>query len=196
VLRSLAIRVVRVAGLAAFCCPLLLSRQSAPLAFEVASIRLAAPNARGDSIRTLPGGGLNASNVTLRTLIGFVYRVRDSETFGGPIWTGSERYNVIAKPGNHEETAGVGLQESVRQRLQALLADRFHLSVHRETRELPVFALIAAKGGPKLKPSTAGGAALQALASTLTEILGRPVRDKTGLSGTFDFTIRWAPEQP
>jgi bla regulator protein BlaR1 len=201
---------VRVAGLVLCSVGWVLYQQTAPSAFEVASIRPAAPNTHGDSIRMLPGGGLNASNITLRKLIGFAYGVRESEIFGGPVWTGSEQYDISAKPG-HEEGSARGDQESVRQRVRALLVDRFHLSIHRETRELPVFALMVAKGGHRLRASKAGDddnstlsqraageifaqrVPMQTLASTLTEILGRPVRDKTGLAGTFDFTVRWDP---
>jgi uncharacterized protein (TIGR03435 family) len=102
--------------------------------------------------------------------------------------------------------------------LQTLLADRFSLQIHRETKPLPVYLLTVAKNGPKLKaaaqpgngsvlwglagkPSgeasvhlTAKAASLPRLADSLSNIAGRPVLDQTGLNGSFDFTLEYASE--
>jgi uncharacterized protein (TIGR03435 family) len=101
--------------------------------------------------------------------------------------------------------------------LQALLADRFKLTIHRETKDLPAYALVIAKNGPKLqeaKPGTypedgkghAGrilmdpgqltgqGLPIATLAEFLSEWLGRTVLDQTGLKGNYDFTLKWTPE--
>ena len=91
---------------------------------------------------------------------------------------------------------------------QALLADRFKLSFHRETKEMPVYELVVAKNGPKLQTSTAGQAqirmgrgtltaqktSLNLLANNLSQNVGRVVIDKTGLTGDFDIKLEWTPE--
>ena len=150
-----------VAGVAAVAVPLmvgigdttLVSAQSpvvAPRVFDVAAIRLNNSGANVLGIRVVPGGGLRAINATLRSLISEAYQVRDFEVSGGPAWMGSARYDIEAKgqveSGSQEQT---GLQ--VMKMLQALLADRFQLRVHRETKEMPIYALLVAKNGPKLQ---------------------------------------------
>jgi bla regulator protein BlaR1 len=208
--KGVPMRAMKVMSLVIFGFRLLLCQQTTPDAFEAASIRPAAPGARGDSTRTPPGGGLSATNVTLRHLIGFAYQVRESQIYGGPSWVESERYDVIAKAAN-EEGVAAARPRAVRERLQTLLSERFHLSVHRETKDLPVFALVVTRSGHKLRASTAAEdesstlsqraageilarrASMQMFASALTDILGRPVLDKTGLAGPFDFTLRWDP---
>jgi bla regulator protein blaR1 len=121
-----------------------------PRQFDVAAIK---PNNSGANvlgIRVVPGGGLRAVNATLRSLISEAYQVRDFEVSGGPAWLDSARYDIEAKgplePGSHEQT---GLQ--IMKMLQALLADRFQLRIHRETKEMPIYALLVAKNGPKLE---------------------------------------------
>jgi uncharacterized protein (TIGR03435 family) len=96
-------------------------------------------------------------------------------------------------------------------RLRTLLADRFKLAMHRETREIPVYALAVAKGGPKIKPEDPGGENMSSSRGHLTAktasmatfadflagpyvSLGRPVVDKTGLSGVYSYTLDWTPE--
>jgi uncharacterized protein (TIGR03435 family) len=118
--------------------------------FDVAAIK---PNNSGtDSwgVRVVPGGGLRAVNARLRSLISEAYQVRDFQLSGGPAWLDSARYDIEAKgrldPGSQEQA---GLQ--VMKMLQALLADRFQLRIHQETRELPIYALLVAKNGPKLE---------------------------------------------
>jgi len=151
------------AGVAAVAVPLMVGisdtpsvlAQSAEVAhrqFDVAAIK---PNNSGANvlgIRVVPGGGLRAVNATLRSLISEAYQVRDFELSGGPSWLGSARYDIEAKgqldPGSQEQT---GLQ--VMKMLQALLADRFQLRVHRQTKEMPIYALLVAKNGPNLQAS-------------------------------------------
>lgn len=99
----------------------------------------------------------------------------------------------------------------IREMLQSLLSDRFQLKLHRETKELPVYDLVVAKEGPKLHESKSENLHMQAgggigdlsfqgtpmstLATTLTWMTGRPVLDKTGLSGNYDFTLNWTPDE-
>lgn len=150
-----------VAGVAAIAVPVMVgigdtpsvlaqSPAAAPRGFDVAAIK---PNNSGANvlgIRVVPGGGLRAVNATLKSLISEAYQVRDFELSGGPAWLGSARYDIEAKgqlePGSQEQP---GLQ--VMKMLQALLADRFQLRIHRETKEMPIYALLVAKNGPKLQ---------------------------------------------
>ncbi|MGB6943658.1 MAG: TIGR03435 family protein [Bryobacteraceae bacterium] len=180
-------------------------------AFEVASIRPADPSGRGQ-FQLLPGGTVIMRAVTLRLLIQQSYDVRDFQISGGPAWMGSERYDITAKPGNTGDQRASSLDQ-MRLRLQALLADRFQLKLHRETKELPVFALVVARDGPKLKerPANSGEqghlrrgrgqligqqASMHLLVLTLSRQLGRPVLDQTGLQGSYDFELNWTPDTP
>jgi uncharacterized protein (TIGR03435 family) len=130
---------------------------------------------------------------------------------GGPDWmdSDSERFDIVANaPGEGTPTGN-----DVRLMLQTLLTDRFQLKVHREMKERPVYALVVAKNGPKLKQSapdeessmTVGGnrtfhvtmakATMEQFAIQLSNSgLDRPVLDKTGLAGHYDITLNWTPE--
>jgi bla regulator protein BlaR1 len=133
------------------------SAQGTLTSFEVASIK---PNATGDhrvSIMTQPGGRFVATGVSLKTLIGFAYGVRDFQILGGPNWLEDDRWDVEAKA-QEGSIAVVGPTDSsipspVALRLQSLMRDRFRLNVHHDAKELAVYELSIAKGGPKLKLS-------------------------------------------
>jgi uncharacterized protein (TIGR03435 family) len=182
--------------------------------FEAASIKPAAPMGMGMmrvGISMLPGGRVSMSGVTLRLLIEQAYGVKDYQIVGGPSWLGSERYDITAKP---EESA---TQDQVKIMIQALLKDRFKLQFHRETKELPTYALVVAKGGPKMHVSevvagsdgqkgqrvnmmgrgniTAEGASMSVLANLLGQRLGKPVFDKTELTANYDLKLDWSPEE-
>jgi uncharacterized protein (TIGR03435 family) len=194
--------------------------------FEVASIK---PNTSANGAATFPypfGGRITATNVNLKILIEFSYKVRNFEISGAPGWIDSDRYDVTAKAA--ESNIGV---EQYQLMLQSLLADRFKLAVHRETKEMPVYAVLPAKGGPRLpeakpgscvtfgpdsppplrvpgqsSPLVCGGFSMgpyslegrklsvAQLVNALSIILGRPVIDKTGFTGTFDIHLEFAPE--
>jgi len=178
--------------------------------FEVASVKLGDPNDHRYSVRSLPGGRVSATKVSLRALIGIYYDVRDFQITGGPSWLGSERFNVEA----HADSAsfpppGPAARSQLALMVQSLLADRFKLVVHRETRKGQVYELAAAKGSPKLKEVaetqqgvltigrgrwTSNAAPLGILAANLSQLLERPVIDKTGLTGFYDFTLTYTPE--
>lgn len=181
--------------------------------FEAASIKPSAPMGGGMvrmGVQMLPGGRVSMSGVTMKTLIQQAYGVRDFQIVGGPAWMGSDRYDITAKP------EGAATPEQVKVMIQALLADRFKLQFHRETKELPTYALVAAKGGPKLHASeetpgsdkpkqrqmmmqrgqfNAQSAPISALANQLAQVLGRSVIDKTGLTGNYDFELKWTPDE-
>ena len=119
--------------------------------FEVASIK---PNRSGSQSSTLnvqPGGRWNGVNVTAQMLILRAYRIQPSQLIGAPDWVATERFDVVA-------TAAAGTpQEQMPLMVRALLADRFKLAVHQESRDLPIYALVLARSdgspGPRLKPS-------------------------------------------
>jgi uncharacterized protein (TIGR03435 family) len=122
--------------------------------FEVASIKPAAPPSDPHrmmvGMRGGPGtpdpGQITFSNVSLRNVLMQAYDVKDFQ-ISGPSWLGSERYDITAKvpPGT--------TKEQFRLMLQNLLAERFQVSLHHETKELPMYALVVAKGGVKMKES-------------------------------------------
>jgi uncharacterized protein (TIGR03435 family) len=105
--------------------------------------------------RALPGGRLSTTNSPLAFLIHRAYGVEAYQIVGGPAWINSEGYDIEAKPETNADQRQMWLM------LQTLLADRFQLKLHRETRELPVYALTATKGGPKL-PAPKGGPCTEA----------------------------------
>src|SRR5580704_2318535 len=112
-------------------------------AFEVVSVKPTQGNPVNSGYRRASPGGLNATNVTVRMLIEYAYDVRDDQISGGPAWLDSEKYEVLGKPPDSPETGGGA--PVVRLRTQSLLADRFHLVLRRETKEMPVLVLTVAK---------------------------------------------------
>jgi len=128
-------------------------------AYEVASIRLADPNDRNAGIGTRVDGTFYSRNLTLRTVLESAYDLRSFQLEGGAPWLDSERYNLEAKPEADVEEQLLKLdpkqRDVISQRmLQELLADRLKLRVHFETREMPVLALVVAKGGVKMHRAT------------------------------------------
>jgi bla regulator protein blaR1 len=179
-------------------------------AFEVASIKPSAPGGRGISINRTPGGRLTTENVSLRFLITFAYDVRDFQVTGGSGWIADARWDISAKPeGEIPQNDDGNLK--IRAMVRSLLADRFKLVVHTETREMPVYALIVGKNGAKLLPSPEGSRGpsmrtgrgqlsvtkcpLSLFAQALSNQLGRTVIDQTGMTGDFDFKLEFAPDQ-
>lgn len=190
--------------------------------FDVASIKPADPDAHGSSIMTDKIGGLSATNISLRAMITMAYGIRDFQLTGGPGWVGTERYDIIAKPERVVNTAEppdirdmTDDQRKVRdeqwkQRVRSLLADRFGLIVHEETKEQQIYILSVAKGGPKLTVVTTPGdrqgisgnrgrtqgfaATMSLLAGNLANAVGRPVVDNTGLTAKYDWVLQWTPD--
>jgi bla regulator protein blaR1 len=195
--------------------------------FEVASVKPTPPARSGDQygtyFRRLPGGRFSVENASLRMLIRWAYRVGMEPVPNGQIsggnWLKSDgRYDIEAKADDNDprfkiaEAGGPRAQQALQDlMLQALLADRFKLAVHRETKETSGYALVVAKGGAKLKEATevrpgdgsisvARGrlvgqkVPLSMLAGQLTRVLGRTVADETGIDGVVDFKLEWTPE--
>src|ERR1700691_71762 len=129
---------------------------TAPPAFDVASIK---PNKGGMGIMIrMEKGRFVANNITVKFLLQEAYHVKDSQISGAPGWTDTEHYDIEAKLDDSSPDAGPKLspdQQGVQTRLmlQSLLADRFKLTLHHETKELPIYALVVTKTGPKLHES-------------------------------------------
>ena len=151
----------------------------APLTFEVASIKLSAPPDPSNPMTMVPmmlpgaGGSIRATNIPLRLMVRAAYKVEDEQIVGGPPWQLSAKFDITAKP----EDGAVATEDALRERLKALLADRFKLKVHTEQRELNVSALVVARSdgklGPNLKPSTADCSNAQAEAQKMAEEIRR-----------------------
>jgi uncharacterized protein (TIGR03435 family) len=139
----------------------------------------------------------------MQLLIEIALGVDDTRIAGGR-WLGLERYDVVAKAED-----GVRLtQDELQPRLQRLLEDRFELAYHRETKDIPGFALVVAKGGPKLRRSAKNPAApiiypggmrsgswsIESLAWGLSRPLRQPVVDETGIKGAFDIELTFERE--
>lgn len=134
--------------------------QDVPTRFEVASIKL---NKSGESLaglRRIPGGRFEATNIQLDTLIAFAYQLQPFELQGGPPWLTTDRWDIFAKIDGDPPPAPTGAQtpDMTRLAIRELLADRFKLSMHRETRDIEVYRLVMARQdrrtGPGLRQST------------------------------------------
>jgi uncharacterized protein (TIGR03435 family) len=118
----------------------------APQRFEVVSIRRTTASASaGTSVDLFEGGRLRIDNEPVKLLIRQAFQVQDAQIAGTPAWVDTDRYDIEAKTGSPEKIS----REQMGPLMQNLLAERFHLKFHRETRELTVGALVVAKGGPK-----------------------------------------------
>jgi uncharacterized protein (TIGR03435 family) len=130
------------------------AQQTPGASFEVASVK---PNTSGDlpySVRIVPGGRLRGINASLRSLITAAWAIPDSRLSGGPAWVDSARFDIEAKG---QLDPGKPTEDQISQMLQTLLADRFQLKLRTETKEMPVYALLIAKNGPKLEPPVGKG---------------------------------------
>jgi uncharacterized protein (TIGR03435 family) len=175
------------------------------------SVRSTNPNMTGGALR---GGRYELRRATMVDLIRTAYGVDADSVIGGPNWLESDRFDVIAK------APSAASQETARLMLQSVLADRFKLVVHLDTKPMPAFVLRVGKGKPKLKESDAAGSAgcqrqpqtpqpgvipynvfscrhvtMDAFARRLREMAGDymsvPVVDATGLEGFWDFELKW-----
>jgi uncharacterized protein (TIGR03435 family) len=198
--------------------------------FEVATIK---PSRSDDNMTPLfmTPGKFTTEAETIKEVIRFAYDIKsDNQLSGGPSWINSEKFDIEAKEEDSvaENLKKLSFEEQAKQirlMVQALLADRFKLKVSHQTKELPVYALVVAKGGPKLTeiqvapPSPDATAApkrefrgirmmgpgqltgtninIGLLANILSRQreLGRLVIDQTGLKGNYDWTLKWTPDQ-
>jgi len=192
--------------------------------FEVVSVK---QNKTGDgsSSYSYSDTGITMKNVTLLMLIRQAFMLHnstDDQITGLPAWAKSEHFDIQAKVSEADlPTLPKLTPQQHAQMMEALLADRFKLTAHRETKEMPVYALVPGKHGSKLTESTpdpppgdgprqngchtngcmlendghmeAKGVAIDTLVNMLTQLTERTVLDKTGLSGKYDFTLDWTP---
>jgi len=181
----------------------------APTTFDVASIKLSNPDAQG-KLFTMKGRQVLTINTSAVDLITFAYGVHSRQIVGAQPWMSSERYDVSATP----TATGVPTERQLRAMLQSLLADRFKLTFRRETRELPAYVITVAPGGPKnltrntTNPDGLPGMIFRGLGNLpvsnatfaefagvmQTAVLDRPVVDRTGLPGKYDFTLNWTAD--
>ena len=182
--------------------------QPAPPAFDAASIKPSEePNGNSSGISTKPGR-MEARNVTLRRCIRGAYNLPEVQVVGGPKWVDDLRFNIDAK------APGPAGDDELMLMLQTLLAERFQLKLHRETRQLNGYALEVAKSGLRVKPLDQGGecsdsantggalsriteksCSIAIFARKLAECLHLPVADATGIAGAFNITIEWTPDE-
>ena len=186
---------------------------SPPAEFEVASIRMVDPHTAEDlqrgiglfSVSSFPTNLFTIKNAPLAFLVQFAYDVDSQDHISAESgWMDSQEYDISAKvEGDQQLTLA-----QMRPMLQRLLEQRFHFAAHHETKVVSGFALIVAKGGPKLQPSKddskpsaqmlpnrmdAAHMDAEHIAGVLAHRAGQPVVDKTGLTGTYDFTLSYAP---
>ncbi len=181
-----------------------------PTSFDVVSIK---PNQTGGEARRAgpsPGGMFTAINVSLRLLISRAFGVAEFQVVRGPGWVDSEKYDIPAKADTPLEMT----REEMRPCLQALLAGRFQLKFHRETKEGSVYSLVVGRNGSKLREHSGAGTSsigvssgngkaditgtkvsMARLAEYLSGQEGRPVVDNTRLGGEYDFRVEWATEE-
>jgi uncharacterized protein (TIGR03435 family) len=212
----------RFAAVAVLTSGVLFSQTSgAPLSFEVSSVKPAsAPITTKDDYSAGYNAGMRAAmaaqglrisgqhvNVTdnsLKDLIRLAYQVKEYQVLA-PAWMATEKYEIAA-------TMPAGTTRSqVPEMMQTLLAERFHLKLHRETRKTPVYALVPAKGGPTVTPLAAGGndrswassvrghimiqaSTMAAFADQLSKAADRPVVDMTDLTGRYTFELTYTPD--
>jgi Protein of unknown function (DUF3738). len=178
-------------------------------AFEVASIKPAPPPSDGRMRMSLGGdpGRINYTNVNLKIVLPKAFEVK-SYQISGPSWLDTERFNITATyPANTPK-------EQVPLMLQSLLVERFKLKFHREKKDLPVYALVVGKNGPKLQKAEEGGAggdrptmmmrpgrmeakrmSMSGFVDMLSNLVDRPVIDMTGLAGFYDVTLEISMEE-
>jgi uncharacterized protein (TIGR03435 family) len=190
-----------------FACATALGQPTAEsdLLFEVASIRPHVSGAPGSTGRTGiqdDAGRVRIENLSLMGLIAISYGLKGREQTVGPGWLNTDTFDVVAKP-----PAGYK-PEQLQYLLRNLLIDRFKLSVHHETRPMSAFALVVAKGGPKLRESEGPRTyligrpgliegkqrSMSELADTLANLLGARVVNQTGLSARYDLKLEWTPD--
>jgi uncharacterized protein (TIGR03435 family) len=220
---------VFVAGLAFHVCGSVVDAQSQaqdvavpvqPPAFDVISVK---PNnnslgAHGLITTQFTADGFRGTNVPVHVLLLQAYGLHEGESFGEPTWASTEVFDIEAKVAGPDVVAFSKLDSDQHQAMiRQILAERFKLTAHRESRELPVFVLSIAKSGSKLKesmidpsvpPSERRGGGVQMsmgriaahectisyFLTMLSRQMGRSILDRTGLTGNYDFTLRWNPD--
>lgn len=174
--------------------------------FDVASIR---PNPDSTDRAMHRSPGRLTATASVRALISVASDLPEQQIVGGPDWVGSTRYDIIATATPSPDQMFVSHDDKLR--ILRLLSERFQLTMHTEKREYPIYALVISKNGIKLLPPTLASARpgltggtgrseghlaavnvpLSMLTAFLSQELGRPVKDQTGLTGRYDFKMNW-----
>jgi bla regulator protein BlaR1 len=189
--------------------------------YDVASIHRSAPGDTSETFGVGPAGGLWTHGASVLVLLLWSYDLPDYRFADAPGWLSSERYDVVLTPNTSDAAPGpdtpakeaLGSLGRNKQRLRAVLRDRFGLVLRVEKRELPVYALTQAKGGSKLHAVTgahgaeisfhpngktghveANSVPITFLTSFLSRELGRTVNDETGLDGMYTYKLDWSPQ--
>jgi uncharacterized protein (TIGR03435 family) len=174
---------------------------------EVATIKPTKPDEQGFML-VFRGGRFQTTNISLSKLLAFCYGIQQKQLIGLPPWADTDKYDIDAKP----DTEGAPNKKQLQGMVQKLIADRFKLTYHHDTKELSVYALSVAKTGAKLtKSENQGGlpgfglrglgalnvrnATMNDFAAMMQEtVLDRPVIDQTELAGRYDFSLNWTPD--
>jgi uncharacterized protein (TIGR03435 family) len=207
---------MRAVGFIVLVCQALLGQDS--LRFEAASVKLRPADSPIEMIGGAPSGSrLTLEAMSLSDLVSWSYNVKPWQVAGGPAWAsmpkdrtmldgGTRRFDINAKAEGEAEHS----LDDFRGMMRSLLAERFHLTVHREMRDTPAYFLVVDKSGPKFKESAPdargilrmnGGGKITASGGTMDQLTGwfsnangvdRPVLNRTGLAGHYDFTLQWS----
>ena len=177
--------------------------------YEVATIKPAGPDEH--RVVQVQGVRLFTASTSLLDLMMFAYGVHEAQVTGGPEWVKTEKFDLLIQPNMPGRPSTVQMRAIVRK----LLADRFKLVLHHAQKELAVYGIVAAKGGPKMTPTTAEAvatntatagysegrfmvknASMSEFASLMQRYVGldRPIVDHTGISGKYDFKMSWTPD--
>ena len=183
--------------------------QAAGRSFEVATVKPASATDGHTHINYPPGDSFSAINITLSALMQWAYGMPERQILDGPAWLTSTRFDIQAKVdlGGPEKPVRADT-DAKRKMVQALLAERFNMKLHNETRMLPAYDLVVARGGSKLEVSKANGKSIGAggthltvqgltmplIAEELSHVVGRVVVDKTGLTDRYDVKLVWAAD--
>jgi uncharacterized protein (TIGR03435 family) len=213
--RSLPLNLVRATEQTAWAIPqpppAAMMSASANPEFTVATIRPSNPNAPrgGYGFR---GQDVTTTNVTVNWMIKLAFNLHARQITGGASWLDSEKYDTVGRP----DTPGQPSRDQMKLMIRKLLEDRFQLKFHFEKRELPVYAMVVLPTGAKITPSAGdpnafpgigfgqepGVLSLRGINTTLdgaanglqSNILDKPVVNHTGLTGRYDFLLRWTPD--
>lgn len=177
-------------------------------AFTVATVKPSDPRNTNWALGT-KGTHFLSSNTNVDDLISFAYGVHTKQIVGGPAWFSTDKYDIEGVP----DTEGKPNRQQLASMVQGLLADRFRLVVHRDKKELAVYALTVGKNGPRLTKSTAApdgpsfygfgplgtmkvrNMTMAAFASAMQRtVLDKPLVDQTGLVDRYDFILKWTPD--
>jgi uncharacterized protein (TIGR03435 family) len=195
------------------------TKDQAPLAFDVTSVKPSQPGVPGIGIQPMSSGqGYRVGGVPVRLMIKLMYKITDTQIAGGPKWMDTDPWDIEAKA-DHAYTL-----DQLHEMFQTMLADRFKLQFHKEKKEIPAYVLSIDKSGSKLKvnespdpfeiPIKPDGRMSVGPGGIMTKIIGTrvpmvylswflsqtlrddPVVDQTGLEGFYDFKLEWLQELP